>query len=411
MDPDAGVIATAAPTVKPPRRGRRRTVRTMLSDDLDVSRPVLAHVSRSSRGGALQRWFIFWGGLTMLAGFTAVQLWVIYHEHEPIGWPEAILSGFATWYPWLLLGPGVFFLARRFTFEPGRWGTALAVHITAAFAFAVSHGVLRVLVGPFVDLAMRIPAQRIIIGQLLLAFLSYWVLVSLYQAWHNYVRFRERELRSTRLESQLAQAQLEVLRMQLHPHFLFNTLHAVSTLLHRDPDAADEMLSQLSDLLRMTLDNFGLQEVPLAEEMEFIRRYLDIQQTRFQDRLRVIVDVPAETLDARVPNQALQPIVENAIHHGLEGRTGEGTIEIRARARASMLQLSVRDDGPGIRVNGHATLEEGIGLSNTRARLKQLYGPLASLDLSNHPQGGTIVTLLVPQPLPLEAPALQGEAS
>jgi sensor histidine kinase YesM len=199
--------------------------------------------------------------------------------------------------------------------------------------------------------------------------------------------------------------------MQLHPHFLFNTLHAVSTLLHRDPDAADEMISELSDLLRMTLENFGLQEVSLREELEFIRRYLDIQQVRFQDRLRVTIDVPAETLDARVPNQALQPIVENAIHHGLEARTGGGTIEIRARGRAAMLQLSVRDDGPGLRANWQASQQDGIGLSNTRARLKQLYGPLASLDLSNHPQGGTVVTLLIPQPNPLTAPVRQGDAA
>ena len=184
----------------------------------------------------------------------------------------------------------------------------------------------------------------------------------------------------------------------------------MSALLHRDPDKADEMLSQLSDLLRMTLENFGLQEVSLSEELDFVRRYLDIQQTRFQDRLRVTIDVPMETLDARVPNQALQPIVENAIHHGLEGRTGSGTIEIRARGRASMLQLTVRDDGPGLRANWQVQ-GEGIGLSNTRARLTQLYGPLATLDLSNHPQGGTVVTLLIPQPRPLTAPVRQGDAA
>jgi sensor histidine kinase YesM len=199
--------------------------------------------------------------------------------------------------------------------------------------------------------------------------------------------------------------------VQLHPHFLFNTLHAVSTLLHRDPDAADEMLSQLSDLLRMTLDNFGLQEVSLREELEFIHRYIDIQQMRFNDRLHLTIDVPAETLDARVPNQVLQPIVENAIRHGLENRIGGGAIEIRARGRASMLQLTVRDDGPGLDVRSMRQDQEGIGLSNTRARLEQLYGPLASLDLSNHPQGGTVATLLIPQPRALNAPMRQGDAA
>jgi sensor histidine kinase YesM len=381
------------------------------ADDGEIGRPVLAQISREGRGATVQRWMVFGIVLTVLSGLTAVHIWVVYRDHMPIGWPEATLSGFATWYPWLLLGPGVFALARRFTFEPGHWVLALAVHLPAAVLFGVLHGVLRALVGPFVDLSQPIPASRIILGQLLLAFLSYWVFMSLYQAWHNYLRYRERELRSSRLESQLAQAQLEVLRMQLHPHFLFNTLHAVSALLHRDPDAADEMVAQLSDLLRMTLDNFGLQEVSLREELDFIRRYLEIQQTRFQDRLQVTIDVPADTLDARVPNQALQPIVENAIHHGLEGRTGSGAIEIRARARGAMLQLAVRDDGAGLQTNWRAAQHEGIGLSNTRERLRQLYGPLASLDLSNHPEGGTVVTMLIPQPRPLTEPVRQGDAA
>jgi sensor histidine kinase YesM len=200
--------------------------------------------------------------------------------------------------------------------------------------------------------------------------------------------------------------------MQLQPHFLFNTLHAISTLIHRDPEAADDMVIQLSDLLRMTLDNIGVQEVRLAEELDFTRHYLDIQQMRFQERLKVVIDVPPETFDARVPNQVLQPIVENAIRHGLDGRQGSGTIEIRARGTASMLQLTVRDDGPGLKVNGSPYPQDGIGLANTRARLKQLYGPLATLDLTNHSKGGTLVTLLIPQQASTsKAPAGQGDVA
>ena len=154
----------------------------------------------------------------------------------------------------------------------------------------------------------------------------------------------------------------------------------------------------------MTLDKIGVQEVTLREELDFLQRYLDIQQTRFHDRLLVNLDIPPETLDARVPNQALQPLVENAIRHGLDGRPGGGLIEIRARGTKSMLQLTVRDDGPGVRFNGEAP-HDGIGLANTRARLQQLYGPLATLDLSNHSKGGTLVTLLIPQSQPLEVVA------
>ena len=177
----------------------------------------------------------------------------MYLLREPIPWSEAILSGFATWYPWLLLGPGIFWLSSRFPFEPGRWATAIAVHVPAGLVFALLHGVLRAAVSRWVDFT-PIPAMRLILGQMLLAYLSYTAILAVDQAWVNYRRFRDRELRTSQLESKLAQAQLEVLRMQLHPHFLFNTLHAISTLIHRDPEAADEMVSQLSELLRMTLD-------------------------------------------------------------------------------------------------------------------------------------------------------------
>ncbi len=371
--------------------------------------PMVPRPMREAARPYVVRGVVFLAGLTALSLFTAVHMYFFYRQREPIDWSEAFLSGFATWYPWLVLGPGVFFLSRRAPFEPGRWALAVVVHVPAAVVFGVLHGLLRTAAGPWVD-SQPIPAGKIILGQLLLTTLSYFILVAVHQAWMFYRRYRDRELRTSQLESMLAQTQLEVLRMQLHPHFLFNTLHTVSALIHRDPEAADEMITQLSDLLRMTLDNFGVQEVSLREELEFIERYLDIQQTRFQDRLRVVIDVPAEALDARVPNQALQPIVENAIKHGIAARTGEGQIEIRARGGRSMLQLTVRDDGPGlVQPPPEVRSDGGIGLANIRARLKQLYGPLAALDLSNHPKGGTLVTLLVPQSGPVAAGTAHGE--
>lgn len=343
---------------------------------------------------AVSRVALFVGGLSLLSLFTAAHMYVVYRERMPIQWTEALLSGFATWYPWLLLGPGVFWLARRFSFDPERWRWSFLVHLPASVLFGALHGVLRWCVGPFVD-SRPIPIDRIIIGQLLLTVLSYFVLVAAHQAIVNYRRYRERELRASQLEARLAQAQLEMLRMQLHPHFLFNTLHAISTLLHRDPEAADEMISELSDLLRMTLDNIGKQEVTLREELDFVQRYVDIQQTRFQDRLRVTLDIQSDTLDARVPNQLLQPLVENAIRHGLDGRPAGGSIAIAAKRVGEMLQVSIHDDGEGVRTG--SSRPEGIGLGNTRARLRQLYGPGASLELANHWEGGAVVTVLVPQ--------------
>jgi two-component system LytT family sensor kinase len=383
-------------------------VTPLIDDDGMLGDLAAARAAERGWPRLVRRFGLFLGGLTLLSLFTAVHTYAMYLERAPIGWAEAILSGFAVWYPWLILGPAVFWLVRHLPFEPGRWGWAVLAHLLAAPVFSALHSAMRTGLSPWVD-PKPIPFTKVFLAHLLLTYLSYLAMVAVYQAWMNYRRFRDRELRASQLESRLAQAHLEVLRMQLHPHVLFNTLHAISTLIHRDPEAADEMVTQLSDLLRMTLDNIGVQEVSLKEELDFLQRYLEIQQTRFQDRLSVTLDIPPETLDARVPNQALQPIVENAIRHGLDGRQGGGLIEIRARAVSAMLQLTVRDDGPGIRINGTTPPPDGIGLANTRARLKQLYGPLASLDLANASRGGTLVTMLIPQSQPVAA-ATAGDA-
>jgi two-component system, LytTR family, sensor kinase len=355
--------------------------------------------------GALPRTGLPWGpllaGLGGLAAFTTIQLLLVYRTRGfELTYREAVLSGIATWFPWAVLAPAMFYLCRWFPFEPGTWRLSFLVHLPTSVVFGFAWSAIRWAssFSPWVD-EKPLELMKVFVAHGYMWFLAYWTLVTVHEAWHNYQRFRQGELRASQLEARLAQAQLEVLKGQLHPHFLFNTLHAISTLIHKDPDSADEMVAQLSDLLRMTLANIGIQEVPLQQELEFLRRYLDIQQMRFQDRLRVVVDVPAEALDVRVPNQVLQPLVENAIRHGVDARKGEGLIEIRARAEGEMLKLFVRDDGPGLRpeaLNGTRTQGQGIGLSNTRARLRELYGPVSMLELANHPAGGTQVSLSIP---------------
>jgi LytS/YehU family sensor histidine kinase len=185
--------------------------------------------------------------------------------------------------------------------------------------------------------------------------------------------------------------------MQLHPHFLFNTLHTISELVHEDPDAADRMITGLSELLREALVAGNAREVPLRRELELLDLYLDIQQARFGDRLRIDVGVDPSVTEALVPHLSLQPVVENAIRHGLGARADAGHIRIDARqdGAANMLVLQVQDDGRGLGEAG-ADLHEGIGLGNTRARLQELYGPAHRVDIQDAPGGGAIVTLAIP---------------
>jgi len=208
---------------------------------------------------------------------------------------------------------------------------------------------------------------------------------------------RQRSVRTSQLEARLAQAQLEVLRMQLQPHFLFNTLNAIAALMHRDIPGAERMLARLSDLLRHSLQNGAAQQVPLKEELAFLERYLDIERIRFQDRLTVERSIEPGTLDALVPNLVLQPLVENAIRYGVAPRAAGGRVGLAARRVADELELSVSDDGPGFAPDSASGPQGfGVGLANTRARLAQLYGAAGRLEQGSGPGGGACVRLRLP---------------
>jgi sensor histidine kinase YesM len=211
-----------------------------------------------------------------------------------------------------------------------------------------------------------------------------------------YREVRTRETQTAQLETKLVEAQLQALQRQLHPHFLFNTLHAISALVHRDPDKADEMIERLSDLLRLTLDKVGVQEVTVGEELEYLRAYLDIEQVHFGNRLEVSYHIDAGTLDALVPNLILQPIAENAIRHGLAPRAGKGQLSIEVMRRADRLLLRVADNGRGMSAASLSAADHGVGITNTRARLERLYRDAASLDFEPRAGGGLIVTMELP---------------
>ena len=201
---------------------------------------------------------------------------------------------------------------------------------------------------------------------------------------------------AAQLQFELTKAQLHALKMQIHPHFLFNTLNSISALLHKDPESADEMVGSLGDFLRLTLQNSGAEEVRLEKEMEFLKCYLEIEQIRFHDRLIASFELDLETLDASVPNMLFQPIIENAIKHGIAERTDLGHIEIRTKRHDGKLRITIKDDGPGLAGGLDAGAGEGIGLRNTRARLNHLYGNDHYFSLENIPGGGLLVTVDIP---------------
>ena len=202
---------------------------------------------------------------------------------------------------------------------------------------------------------------------------------------------REYFLREGQLRTQLAEARLDALRMQINPHFLFNTLHAVSAMVDRDPAGVRKMIARLSELLRVTTDTSAADEVPLRQELQFLDRYIEIMEVRFRGRLRVERDLAADTLDSLVPNLILQPLVENALEHGASRATGEGIVQITSRREGNKVRVSVKDNGPGVSIS-----REGIGLGNTRARLAQLYGDAAHVTLTSAQDGGALAEITLP---------------
>jgi two-component system, LytTR family, sensor kinase len=342
-------------------------------------------------------WLIVFACWTLLALLFASQalVYYAYSGNKVTSW-RVIVPALADWYLWAALTPAIAWLARRYPIVSRRWGRALLVHVPASIGFAVLKLGARVLFGHASPLLATMGLRNLILATLHINVITYWVIAGLAHAVDYYRKFQERERRASQLEARLAQAQLEVLRMQLHPHFLFNTLHAISALVRKDPDGAERTIAQLSDLLRLTLETLGHEKTTVKSEMEFIDRYLAIQQTRFGDRLIVRQRIDPEALDALVPSQILQPLVENAIHHGIAPRAAAGLLDIEVRRTDHHVALRVRDDGPGLPPGGIDTLTPGVGLTNTRARLNELYGTGDHLRISNHPDGGFVAEVFIP---------------
>jgi two-component system, LytTR family, sensor kinase len=294
----------------------------------------------------------------------------------------------------LLFIPAIVVLTRRYPLERKRWRAALLVHIPACLAFSTGHSILY---------AVICHAWNDVGGTLFYRFhpnlLTYWAVVGFTQAFDYFRKYQDRE-------RQVAQLQLEALKAQLQPHFLFNTLHTISAMMHVDVKGADRMISRLSELLRLTLASIGRQEVRLVDEVAFVRAYLDIERVRFGERLTTQFDLAPEALDALVPVLFLQPLVENCIRHGL-ATAANGLIVIRAERRDKRLFLTVTDNGRGLPPAAH--IREGVGVATTRKRLEQLYPQDNSFGMYTHASGGVVVTTEIPFHTARALPSVVGE--
>ncbi len=348
------------------------------------------------------QWKFILGGWGIYAFYMSVTSYVVNTRlGRPVTWAIAVASDFSYSAVWVLLTPLVLWLVRRYRFEKGGRYRVFGLHLTASILIALFHKGIHGIVFSFYRLVVdgQVFSWELQYRQTLSYFdygiQIYWIILLLDYVLDYYLRYRENELRASQLESQLANAQLNALKMQLQPHFLFNTLNAISVLIKKNPEVARNTVGRLSDLLRFTLENVSSQEVSLRVEMEYLDRYLNIEKTRFEDRLTVKTNIPADVLNAQVPTMILQPLVENAIKHGVTRRRGPAIVEIHALRNNGLLTLQVVDNGKGL-PTGETTLREGVGLTNTRARLRQLYGSGSSLELSDAAEGGVIVTVTIP---------------
>ncbi len=316
---------------------------------------------------------------------------------------KLLVLNLAYWYTPAALTSVIFGFSHRFRLDNARWPRALAAHAASALTFSIFHFAVMLAVRMTVwPVSTRPPTfnwftytQRMFLTNMDWALMTYAAIVGLSHALAYHREAQARAIQAVQLEGQLSDARLRTLQAELHPHFLFNTLHAISTLVHTKPELADRMISRLSDLLRLTFDRSGASRIPLQEELEFLGKYLDIEQTRFQDRLSVRYDIDPDTLDAEVPRLILQPLVENAIQHGVSVRSGPGLVQVTSRRKEARLWLEVRDNGVGLSPGARARLSGGIGLTNTRDRLECLYGDGHLLELSDG-DPGLAVTIEIP---------------
>lgn len=348
-----------------------------------------------------------WIGLlcfTLIGLIFAAQLYLYLHSFgRPVTWGQTLKWNLGSWYLWALLCPVIFGLSRRIIeLTRTSWPRAIVAHlgcgVLVASVHVVAYATWTWFAAPLDDKSSgwRDGVQSLFIRGFSWDLFCYAAIATAHYAIDNARRFREGQVRASQLETQLAQAQLDALRMQLHPHFLFNTLNAITALIREDPRGAEEMVTRLSELLRLALDKSDVQQIPLRDELDFVRKYLEIQRVRFGDRLDVSLNVAPETLDVAVPTFVLQPVIENAVRYGLSSEEKRCHVRVIAGIADRALLIEVHDSGPGLGGDADKPVREGIGISNTRARLHQLYGARARFELRNASPIGCVVSIHIP---------------
>jgi two-component system LytT family sensor kinase len=354
--------------------------------------------------------FGVWTFIALVASISAYRF-----QGSSMSLMKALSMEFSQLLPFAPLTPFAFAFALRRPLQPGNWMRLALLHLVGGVLFTVGHVALRGMTpygawdGQVHDwvsavavsqghLLIRWPVFETMFFYNLVDDISsvYVPIVVVAQAVSYHQRFRERDLRASQLEGQLAKAHLHALKGQLQPHFLFNTLHSISALMLTDVIAADRMMSRLSDLLRMSLEGSSAQMTTLNHELEFANGYLEIEKIRFEDRLTVVLDIAPDTLDAQVPHLLLQPLVENAVRHGIARLSSGGEIRISANHYAGTLHLQVRDNGPGLAEHGEVQSKDGLGVGATRERLRTLYGDDQQIEIRNATQGGVEVNVRIP---------------
>jgi two-component system, LytTR family, sensor kinase len=350
--------------------------------------------------------FVVWTIIGL--SFASRSYFTYYREGIIVPWYE-IFSGFLVdFYLWGLASPLIFRIARRFPIERGQLASRIPFHIIVSTIFIFIVNTVSIPAYWYFGFPnnARYPTMLALFTDLIISpfmihqgLLVYWGTLIAAHAFEYYRQLQAGKTRTAELSSQLAEAQLAALKMQIHPHFLFNTLNSIAALLHKDVEAADKMIARLSDFLRITLKSSETSVVTLGQELEFLKTYLEIEKIRFQDRLNIEMKIAPDALDAQVPNLILQPLIENAVRHGVARQTAVGRLQIEARRNADRLLIRIEDNGPGLNGNGNHQRKSGngVGLVNTRARLGQFYDDDFEFEIADRKdKKGTIVSLNVP---------------